>query len=51
MLLVLFTILLIAVLAAWIGRRRAACYLISLNLILAWMEFYHHVSSQLTLQL
>lgn len=51
MLLALFVILLIAVLAAWIGQRRAACYLISLNLILAWIEFYHHISSSLTLQL
>lgn len=51
MMVLLFFLLLAAVIAAWMGRRKTAMNLFIVNMTLAVVWFLHHVSSKLTIQL
>lgn len=47
----LFIILLLTVALAWLGYRRGALTGFALSFVLGVMCFYHHVTSQLNIQL
>jgi hypothetical protein len=51
MMAVIFFILLLAVLLAWIGRRQISIYIFILSMGLSIIWFLHHITSHLALQL
>lgn len=51
MMALIFLILLISVILAWVGLRKAAIYCFAISMILAILWFIHHVTSSLGLQL
>lgn|GEM_PF-1543277 len=51
MLIIIFSLLLLATITAWRARRKTAIMFFLLSLGLAWIYFYHHLTSQLSLAL
>jgi len=51
MMTLVFLLLLFAVLAAWLGKRKIAIYIFAIDLIIAVLGFIHHITTTLPLQL
>lgn len=51
MIALIFILLLVAVLLAWRGYRKASIYCFAITLILAIFDFLHHITDPLTIQL
>jgi len=51
MMVLIFSVLLLAVILAWIGYRKSAQYIFAAIFVVAIIWFNHHMTSQLTIEL